>query len=174
MEKITFIYQRWLFKHVCAGNGLPIVFVSQNLVAKSMGLESANFCYILICCIIMFAWLYIYYQFAQRYKWFERTGLYWVKDGIVHIHKKNKVYELKKVKWLRGTTVSVYGMAKTGMLVIQFEKKKIVLVSSQTTSIDSFSDCDLLHLFETILKYSSDLIKDKDFDYWYESNNAEM
>ena len=37
-----------------------------------------------------------------------------------------KVYEIKKVKWLRGTTISAYGMAKAGMLVIKFDKKKIV------------------------------------------------
>lgn len=171
MEKITFTYQRWFLRQGCSAIGLPIVAIIQNCLAKSMKIETVNLVYLLSCCIIMFAWLYIYHKFAQKYKWFERTGEYWVKDGIVHIRKQNKVYELKKVKWLRGTTVSVYGMAKTGMLVIQFVKKKIVLVSSQTTSIDSFSDCNLLHLFETILQYNSQLIKDNDCDYWYESKD---
>ena len=76
--------------------------------------------------------------------------------------------ELKKVNWLRGTTVSVYGMAKAGMLVIQFGKKKIIFVSSQATSIDSFSNCELLQLFGTILEYNTDLIKDDTLDFWYE------
>ena len=169
MEKTPFTYQRWFLRIWCAGIGLPVVLIFQRLVAKTMGIEYANFGYVLICGIMMLAWLYIYYKLTQRHKWFERTGVYWIKDGTVYIQKQNKVYELKKVKWLRGTTVSVYGMAKAGMLVIQFDTKKIVLVSSQTTSVDSFANCELLHIFETILEYNSELIKDDDFDFWYES-----
>ena len=54
------------------------------------------------------------------------------------------------------------------MLVIQSEKKKIVLVSSQTKSVDSFADSELLHLFETILEYNTKLKKDETLDFWYE------
>lgn len=171
MEKISFTYQRWFLRIGCAVIGLPVVLIIQDFVAKWMGIEYANWGYILICSIIMLAWLYIYYKFTQRYKWFERTGVYWIKDETVYLQKQNKVYELKKVKWLRGTTVSVYGIAKAGMLVIQFDNKKIVLVSSQATSVDSFANCELLNIFETILEYNAQLIKDDDFDFWYESKN---
>ena len=82
-----------------------------------------------------------------------------------------KIYELKKVNWLRGTTVSVYGMAKAGMLVIQSEKKKIVLVSSQTKSVDSFADSELLRIFEKILEHNTELKKDDALDFWYESKS---
>ena len=116
----------------------------------------------------MFVWLYVYYKCTQNRKWFERTGAYWIENGIVYIQKQNKIYELKKVNWLRGTTVSVYGMAKAGMLVIQSEKKKIVLVSSQTKSVDSFADSELLHIFEKILEYNTELKKDDALDFWYE------
>lgn len=168
VEKTLFTYQRWFLRIGCAGIALPFVLIIQDLVAKLMGIEYANFGYILICGIIMLIWLHIYYKFTQRHKWFERTGVYWIKDGTVYIQKQNKVYELKKVKWLRGTTVSAYGMAKSGMLVIQFDKKKIILVSSQTTSVDSFANCELLHIFETILEYNTELIKDDALDFWYE------
>ncbi len=116
----------------------------------------------------MLIWLYVYYKYTQKHKWFERTGAYWIKDGIVYIQKQNKIYELKKVNWLRGTTVSVYGIAKSGMLVIQSEKKKIVLVSSQATSVDSFADCELLHIFEKIVENNTELKKDDVLDFWYE------
>ena len=102
------------------------------------------------------------------YNWFERTGAYWIKDGTVYIQKQKKVYEIKKVKWLRGTTISAYDMAKAGMMVIKFDKKKIVLVSSQTTSVDTFANCELLHIFETIFQYNTDLIKDDTLEFWYE------
>ena len=68
-------------------------------------------------------------------------------------------------------TLPVYGMVKAGMLIIQFGKKKIILVSSQTTSVDSFANCKLLHMFETILEYNSELIKNDEFDFWYESKD---
>ena len=168
MEKTSFKYQRWFLRIVCSGIALPCVLILQNAVAKLMNIECANFWYILIWAAIMFIWLYVYYKFTQKHKCFEKTGSYWIKDGTVYIQKQNKIYELEKVNWLRGTTVSVYGMAKVGMLVIQFGKKKIIFVSSQATSIDSFSNCELLQLFETILEYNTDLIKDDTLDFWYE------
>ena len=171
MEKITFTYQRWFLRIGCAGIALPFVFIIQLFVAKLMDIEYANPWYCLICATIMLIWLYIYYKFTQKHPWFERTGAYWIEDGTVYIQKQNKIYELKKVNWLRGTTVSVYGMVKAGMLVIQFGKKKIILVSSQTTSVDSFANCKLLHMFETILEYNSELIKNDEFDFWYESKD---
>jgi hypothetical protein len=168
MEKTLFKYQRWFLRIGCSGIALPCVLILQNAVAKLMNIECANFWYSLICAAIMFIWLYVYYKFTQKHKCFEKTGAYWIKDGAVYIQKQNKIYELEKVNWLRGTTVSVYGMAKSGMLVIQFGKKKIIFVSSQATSIDSFSNCELLQLFETILEYNTDLIKDDTLDFWYE------
>ena len=168
MEKTLFKYQRWFLRIGCSGIALPCVLILQNAVAKLMNIECANFWYILICAAIMFIWLYVYYKFTQKHKCFEKTGSYWIKDRTVYIQKQNKIYKLEKVNWLRGTTVSVCGMAKAGMLVIQFGKKKIIFVSSQATSIDSFSNCELLQLFETILEYNTDLIKDDTLDFWYE------
>ena len=168
MEKTLFKYQRWFLRLGCSGIGLPCVLILQNAVAKLMNIEYANFWYILICAAIMFIWFHVKYKFTQKQKCIEKTGAYWIKDGAVYIQKQNKIYELEKVNWLGGTTVSVYGMAKAGMLVIQFGKKKIIFVSSQDTSIDSFSNCELLQLFETILEYNTDLIKDDTLDFWYE------
>ena len=168
MDKTLFTYQRWFLRIGCAGIALPFILIIQVLVAELMNIEYANFLYNLIFGIIMLIWLYIYYKFTQKHNWFERTGAYWIKDGTVYIQKQKKVYEIKKVKWLRGTTISAYGMAKAGMMVIKFDKKKIVLVSSQTISVDTFANCELLHIFETIFQYNTDLIKDDALEFWYE------
>ena len=171
MEKTLFTYQRWFLRVICSGIALPLILIVQLLAAESLGIKNANFWYFLICGTVMLIWLYVYYKYTQKHKWFERTGAYWIKDGIVYIQKQNKIYELKKVNWLRGTTVSVYGIAKSGMLVIQSEKKKIVLVSSQATSVDSFADCELLHIFEKIVENNTELKKDDVLDFWYEIEN---
>ena len=115
-----------------------------------MDIEYANFGYTCICAVVMFVWLYIYYAFTKHYKLFERTGAYWVENEIVYIQKGKQIFEIKNVQWLRGTTVSVYGLAKSAMLIINFEKQKIVLASSSATHIEDFSNSELIPLFETV------------------------
>ena len=132
-----------------------------------MGIEKANLGYILICVITAFIGMAIYYKYTQHHKWFIRSGAYWVKDGIVYIEKENKTHALKNIKWLNGTTVSAYGMAKAGMLVIRYGKKKITLVSS-FVSEESFLDSKLFPLFEVILANNPELKKDDTSDFGYE------
>lgn len=169
MEKTPFIYQRWYLKIFLSGIVLFIAIPIQLLIAKLMKIEEANFWYGAICVISMLVLLFAYYQCAQMFRWFVREGAYWVNDRVVYIQTKNKIYELKNVTWLRGTIVSAYGFSKSGMLVAQCEKKKTVLVSFSTKPIDNFSECDLLLLFETILKHNPTLTKDETLDFWYEA-----
>lgn len=168
MEKIQFTYQKWFLKIFTSGITFAVAIPLQCFAAKLMGIEYANFVYLLICSIIAYAAMAFYYVCAQKHRWFVKQGNYWVKDGIVYIQRQNKVYELKNVEWLRGTTVSAYGLSKSGMLVVQCEKKKIVFVSFSTKQVDNFSKCELLPLFETILDYNPALQKDDTLDFWYE------
>lgn len=169
MVKTPFIYQRWFLRIFCAGIMLPIIMLVQNLFALLLGIEYANFRYIVICCIVALCDLAVYYKITQRHKWFERTGTYWVDNGIVYIQRRNKIYELRNIKRLRGTTVSAYGIAKSGMLIIESEKDKLFFVSSSTESVACFSKCDLFPLFEKILEWNPQLKKDDTLDFWYES-----
>ena len=41
-------------------------------------------------------------------------------------------------------------------------------MSSQATSVDSFADCELLHIFEKIVENNTELKKDDVLDFWYE------
>lgn len=168
MEKTPFTYQRWYVKILFSGVMLFVAIPAQFLIAKWMKIEEANVWYGAICVISMLVLLFAYYQCAQRFRWFVREGVYWVNDGVVFIQTKDKIYEFKNVTWLRGTTVSAYGLSKSGMLVVQCEKKKIVFVSFSTKQVDNFSKCELLPLFETILDYNPALQKDDTLDFWYE------
>ena len=168
MEKTPFTYQRWFLKILFSAVTFCVVIPIQLLIAKWLGIEYANFLYLLICAVVVLAFLFVYYKCAQKYKWFVRQGAYWVNDGIVYIEKQNKVYQVKNVTWLRGTTVSIYGLSKSGMLVVQCEKEKIILVSFSSNEIHDFSECELLPLFETILEYNPALQKDGTLDFWYE------
>ena len=169
MEKTPFTYQRWYVKILFSGIMLFVALPTQLLIAKWMKIGEANFWYGAICVISMLILLFAYYQCAQKFRWFVREGVYWVKDGVVFIQTKDKIYELENVTWLRGTTVSVYGHSKSGMLVVQCGKKKTVFVSFSTKSIDNFSECELLSLFEAILKNNPTLKKDDTLDFWYEA-----
>ena len=162
MQKIVFKYQKWFSRIFCAGIGLVGVFAVGDLFDN---LTDNIFVYIVIASI----WLYAYYKFTQLYNLFERNGAYWVENETVYIQKGKRVFEIKDVQWLRGTTVSFYGMQKSGMLVINFEKRKIVLISSSDAEIDSFSKSEFFPLFETVLQYNPELKKNDIQDFWYET-----
>ena len=169
MEKTLFKYQKWNLRIFCAGIGIPAVLAIQNLFAELMDIEYANFGYNCVCAVVMFVWLYVYYKLTQRHKLFERTGAYWVENGIVYIQRGKRIFEIKNVQWLRGTTVSVYGFVKSAMLIINFEKKKVILVSSSAEPVENFSGSELFPLFETVLENNTELKKDDTLDFWYET-----
>lgn len=169
MEKTEFVYQRWFLRIACSWLVLPLVFVLQHFLFRLFHIEQINFWFFVICIAVSFSGMSIYFKYTDRRKWFERTGSYWVEDGTVFIQKHNKLYRIQNANWLQGTTVSAYGLAKSGMLVVRFEGVKVVLVSSLNTRQDAFSDSDLLDLFETILENNPNLIKDDKLDFWYES-----
>ena len=173
MEKTEFVYPRWFLRIACSWLVLPLVFVLQHFLFRLFHIEQINFWFFVICIAVSFSGMSIYYKYTDRRKWFERTGSYWVEDGTVFIQKHNKLYRIQNANWLQGTTVSAYGLAKSGMLVVRFEGGKVVLVSSSNTREDAFSDSDLLDLFETILENNPNLIKDDKLDFWYESKQKE-
>lgn len=147
------------------------VFLLQCLFAIMLDIQSINFWYLLVCGVLAVAGITVFYKYTQHHRWFERQGTYWVENGIVYIEKKSKIHEIKNVTWLRGATVSAYGAAKAGMLVIKHGKEKIVLVSSSPRSVESFADSNLLPLFKTIVEHNPELVKDDILDFWYEIKN---
>lgn len=171
MEKTQFKYQRWFLRIFCSGIMLIPVFLLQVLLAIMLDIEYVNFWYLLICGVIAIAGITVFYKYTQHHRWFERQGTYWVENGIVYIEKKSKIHEIKNVTWLRGATVSAYGAAKSGMLVIKQEKKKTVLVDSSPKSVESFADSNLLPLFKIIAECNPELVKDDILDFWYEIKN---
>ena len=171
MEKTQFKYQRWYLRIFCSGIMLLPVFLLQCLFAIMLDIQSINFWYLLVCGVLAIAGITVFYKYTQHHRWFERQGTYWVENGIVYIEKKSKIHEIKNVTWLRGATVSAYGAAKAGMLVIKHGKEKIVLVSSSPKSVESFADSNLLPLFKTIVEYNPELVKDDILDFWYEIKN---
>lgn len=168
MEKTEFIYQRWFLRVLCSAMMLPFIILIQLLLVELSGIEDANFWINLILVIICFLGFGLYYKYTQNCKWFLRKGSYWVEDGIVYIQTNKKTYELKNVKCLMGTTVSAYGYAKSGMLKIDIGKRTITLASPSIRKIKSFSDSELLPLFETVLEYNTELKKSDVLEFCYE------
>ena len=171
MEKTEFIYQRWYLRLFLAALMVPLELAIQIWFAEWMGIEYADFWYVLFCIVIGLACISIYYKLTEHSKMFFKKGLYWAENGMVYIQKGQKIYGVQDVTWLRGTTVSVWGLARSGMLVIQCSEKKIVLFSASMKDGKSFADSELLHLFETVLEHNSHLHKNDEIDFWYEVKN---
>jgi hypothetical protein len=171
MKKTEFIYQRWYLRLFSAAFIVPLELVIQILFAEWMEIEYADFWYVLFCIVIGLACIGIYYKLTEHSKMFFKKGLYWTENETVYVQKGKKIYTVQNVTWLRGTTASVWGLARSGMLVIQYQKKKIVLFSAPMKDGKNFADCELLYLFETVLEHNSRLHKNDEIDFWYEVKN---
>ena len=171
VEKTEFIYQRWYLRLFSAAVMLPLEFTVQMLFAEWLEIEYADFWYVLLCIVIGLAFIAVYYKLTERVKCFFGKGFYWAENGMVYIQKGKKIYAVQDVTWLSGTTVSVWGLAGSGMLVIQYQKKKIVLFSAVMKDGKGFADSELLHLFETVLENNDHLHKGENYAFWYEVKN---
>ncbi len=168
MKKTKFVYQRWYLRMTGSFLILPLIFGLQLWLFDLLNIGRVNLLFSAVMLVTLSTGFNLYYKCTKNLKLFYKSGAYWVEDGIVYIQTHKKEYRIQNVVWLRGTTVSVYGLAKSGMLVVQFEGGKVVLVSSSNTREEAFSDSALLGLFETILENNPDLIKDEKLDFWYE------
>ena len=171
MEKTEFIYQRWYLRLFLAAFIVPLELAIQTWFAEWMGIEYVDFWYVLFCIVIALFCNGIYYKLTEHSRAFFKKGLYWTENETVYVQKGKKIYTVQNVTWLRGTTVSVWGLARSGMLVIQCSEKKIVLFSASMKDGKSFADSELLHLFETVLERNGHLHKNDEIDFWYEVKN---
>ncbi len=169
--KINFTYQLWYPRIFGIGLLFPILFLAQFGLFRLFNIEGLNFGFFLISVGTALLLMFIYYKVTDHFKWFVRNGSYTVDSGIVRVELKSGTYEVKNVKWLNGTTVSAYGFAKSGMLVVKFEDKKLMIVSPSNGDLKSFADCELFPLFEAILESNEHLQKDDTFDFWYEEKS---
>lgn len=169
MAKREFIYQRWYLRMTGSFLILPLIFGLQLWLFDLLNIGRVNLLLSAVMLVTLSTGFNLYYKCTKNLKLFYKSGAYWVEDGIVYIQTHKKEHRIQNVVWLRGTTVSVYGLAKSGMMVVQFGGGKVVLMSASIARNDRFSDSTLLPLFETILENNPDLVKDDKLDFWYEA-----
>lgn len=160
MKKIQFTYQKWFLRVI-------LVPVFLFLLAILLTPYSEKIFFNIIYLVIAFICIHFYFKFSQKYKWFYRKGFYWVEDNIVFIEKGKKIYKLTDVKAVLGLKVSCWGYAKSGMLRVDYGRKKLAIVSTSKEEFNSFSECELFPLFETVLEYNSDLQKEDGLDFGF-------
>jgi hypothetical protein len=146
-----------------------LIYGLQLWLFDLLNIVRVNLLFCAVMLVTLSAGLNLYYKCTKNLRLFYKSGTYWVEDGIVYIQTHKKEHRIQNVVWLRGTTASVYGLAKSGMMVVQFGGGKVVLMSASIARNDRFSDSTLLPLFETILENNPDLVKDDKLDFWYET-----
>ncbi len=170
MKKEEFYYERWFLKVFC---GLLTVFTlavaAQVLFETLTKITEENFWFDLICITVVFFGISIYFRCTKGHKWFTRKGSFWSENSILFLRKGRKIYELKDVKVLFGSTFSFFGYAKTGMLKIDWGHKTLTLMAPSTKPVNSFSECELLHLFSAVLENNPNLSKDEALEFCYQS-----
>lgn len=168
MEKVTFTYQRWLLRVCYFCIFLFFVALPYIQITELFRLPEDNFWYDIGFILINLSFAGFYFKYTQNSKWFLCEGEYWVDDGVVFIKTRKKTYELKDVKAILGLTKSFRGHAKSGMLKIDFGRRKsITLFSTSKEGNKLFSDTELYPLFELVLEYNPELKRDETPDFWY-------
>lgn len=167
MEKTEFTYERFYLKCILVGI-MALAFASglALLGRRIFGLASEGFVHELVWMILTFVFICCSHKITKHFKFLRCKGSYWISDGIVHIQKKNKVYPLVNIQLVRTGSYSAMTIEDSGMLTVKLENKTLSFFSLADSSIESFSDCDLVPLLEAILSCNPQLVKDKDRDIW--------
>lgn len=169
MEKTEFTYQRWYFRILCAGLNVPIVFILSIVIASLI--DSNDKQYLILTAVLAMLGAALYYKRTENSPLFLKKGYYWIENGVVFIQIAKKVYEIKDVTWLRGCTTSAYG-SKTGMLIVEHEKSKLILFSKSSKANTSFSATELYPVFQAVLSNNPQLKRDAELDDWYEAEKS--
>jgi hypothetical protein len=78
-----------------------------------------------------------------------------------------KIYALDNVSEISGNRISFFGLAVSGRLSIQINKKRILIISPTIIRGNKFSDSELFSLFETVVENNTALKKNDTLDFWY-------
>lgn len=168
MEKTEFTYERFYLKCILVLIMASLAFLSgfALLGQRTLGLVSDDFIHEVLWFILMVVFISWSYKITKHLKFLRCKGFYWISDGVVHIQKKNKVYPLVNIQLVRTGSYSYILIEESGMLTVKTENKTLSFFSLADSSIESFSDCDLVPLLEAILSCNPQLVKDEDRDIW--------
>ena len=167
MEKTEFTYERFYSKCILAiimafAFGCGFALLSQGIFE----LVPEGFIRKLLWVILTFVFIFCSYKVMKHLKFLRCKGFYWIRDGVVHIQKKNKVYPLVNIQLVRTGSYSAMAIEDSGMLSVKLEDETLSFFSLADSSIKRFSDCDLVPLLEAILSCNPQLVKDDDRDIW--------
>ena len=138
-----------------------------DMAEKLLGPEHLNFWQKCICSFIVVMGATVYYFCTENSRLFIQQGSYWVENGIVHIRMNKKIYALDNVSEISGNRISFFGLAGSGRLSIQINKKRILIISPTIIRGNKFSDSELFSLFETVVENNTALKKNDTLDFWY-------
>ena len=123
--------------------------------------------------LLFVALLLLGYFIINHYKLFRHKGHYWVNDGIVYIQTKKETYSLENIECVCVSDWSFPGDFRHGQLTIKLKDNKLFFSSLPKYTIETFFDCDLAPLLDTILAHNPQLIKDEDLDLWEAKSTAD-
>ena len=144
-----------------------------SLNDKFLGIRLNGIFGFFVDCLLFVALLLLGYFIINHYKLFRHKGHYWVNDGIVYIQTKKETYSLDNIECVSVSDWSFPGDYRHGQLTIKLKDNKLVFSSLPKYTIETFFDCELAPLLDTILAHNPQLIKDEDLDWWEAKSTAE-
>lgn len=174
MEKTEFIYSKSMLRFTSVWTiALFAKIALDSLNDKFWGIRLNGIFGFFVNFLLFSALLAPCYYIINHYKLFQRKGYYWVNDGIVYIQTKKETYSLDNIECVSVSDWSFPGDFRHGQLTIKLKDNKLVFSSLPKYTIETFFDCDLAPLLDTILAHNPQLIKDEDLDWWEAESTAE-
>lgn len=166
MERNEFVYQRATLKDILSFGILILLTPALDyLICQVIGISDKSILHFVLYVILGSAIIYLFHILLNHLKCFICKGSYWISNGVVYIQKGNKTFSLENIELVRARVISDR-KAKYGKLTIETQKRIHVFQSLPKASVESFSDCDLAPLLESVLSCNPQLIKDADWDAW--------
>ena len=177
MKKTEFIYAKRMVKHIFAwAIAIFGLFTLSFLKGKFFGMHLNGILSFLVEFLLIFCFLSILstaYRYIDRHNLFQCKGYYWVSNGVVYIQTKKETYSLENIECVCVSDWSFPGDFRHGQLTIKLKDNKLVFSSLPKYTIETFFDCDLAPLLDTILANNPQLIKDEDLDLWEAKSTAD-
>lgn len=174
MEKTEFVYSKSMLRFTSVWTiALFAKIALDSLNDKFWGIQLNGILGFFVNFLLFAALLAPCYYIINHYKLFQRKGYYWVNDGIVYIQTKKETYSLENIECVSVSDWSFPGDFRHGQLTIKLKDNKLFFSSLPKYTIETFFDCDLAPLLDTILAHNPQLIKDEDLDWWEAKSTAE-
>lgn len=139
--EFQYYYRRWLGAMSCLA-------ISLNFLLEPLHPKTEVYC--ILCVVVMFVLMTVYYAVLENWNIFIGKGCYWSENNILYIRTGGKIHEITNVRELRGDVKTVFH-SRYALILIETDKTEIKLFSVPVKQGQGFEESSHYPLYSLIL-----------------------